>query len=123
MVPLGTGIYIIAPEGNSGNNFINSTQHSRRGQFLTNLFLPAWHVAGTHNLKMGIDADRLDYSQGITRTGYDLYGVDANLLRSVRFEGDGFLSRPNLSASSYVTDHWQAAAELVSGNRRTRRLG
>ncbi len=112
MVPLGTGIYIIAPEGNSGNNFINSTQHSRRGQLLTNLFLPAWHLAGTHNLKMGIDADRLDYSQGITRTGYDLYGVSADLLRSVRFAGDGFLSRPSLSASSYVTDHWQLRPNL-----------
>ena len=83
LVPLGTGIYTITPYGNQGNNFINSTEHSRRGQFLTNLFLPGWHLAGTHNLKMGADVDRLDYEQGINRTGYDLYGVHSNLLRSV----------------------------------------
>jgi hypothetical protein len=112
LVPFGTGIYIITPDGNTGNNFINSTQHSRRGQFLTNLFLPAWHLAGTHNLKMGADVDRVDYAQGITRTGYDLYGVNSDLLRSVTFEGDGFLSRPTLTASSYVTDHWQARRNL-----------
>jgi hypothetical protein len=94
LVPFGTGVYIITPDGKQGNNFINSTQHSRRGQFLTNLFLPAWHLAGTHNLKMGADVDRLDYAQGISRTGYDLYGVNSNLLRSVTFEGDGTSAGP-----------------------------
>lgn len=112
LIPFGTGVYIITPDGDQGTNFINSTQHSRRGQFLTNLFLPPWHLAGTHNLKMGADVDRLDYAQGITRTGYDLYGVNTNLLRSVTFEGHGYLSRPSLTVSSYLTDHWQARRNL-----------
>jgi len=112
LVPFGTGILDIYPTGDKGNNFIDSTEHSRRGQFLTNLFLPARRLAGTHNLKMGADVDRVDYAQGITRTGYDLYGVSGRLLRSVIFEGDGFLSRPTLTASSYVTDHWQARKNL-----------
>ena len=113
LVPLGTGIYTITPYGNQGNNFINSTEHSRRGQFLTNLFLPGWHLAGTHNLKMGADVDRLDYEQGINRTGYDLYGVHSNLLRSVVFDGSGVLSPPSLTLSSYVTDHWQVRPNLI----------
>jgi len=112
LVPFGTGVYIITPEGDQGNNFINSTQHSRRSQWLTNLFLPAWRLAGTHNLKMGVDVDRLTYAQGIDRTGYDLYGVNSNLLRSVTFEGNGTLSHPNLSAASYLTDHWQVRRNL-----------
>jgi hypothetical protein len=112
LIPFGTGVYIITPTGDQGNNFIDSTQHSRRGQFLANLFLPAWHFAGTHNLKMGADVDRLDYAQGISRTGYDLYGDSSNLLRSVTFDGDGYLSRTSLTASSYVTDHWQARKNL-----------
>jgi hypothetical protein len=112
LVPFGTGVYIITPTGTEGDNFLNSTQHSRRGQFLTNLFLPSWHLAGTHQLKMGVDIDRLDYAQGISRTGYDLYGVNTNLLRSVTFEGDGTISRPSLTASSYLTDHWQARRNL-----------
>jgi hypothetical protein len=109
---LARALYIITPNGHQGNNFINSTQQSRRGQFLTNLFLPPWHLAGTHNLKMGADVDRLDYAQGISRTGYDLYGVNSDLLRSVTFEGNGTLSRPSLTASSYLTDHWQARRNL-----------
>ncbi len=113
MVPLGTGTYIIMPNSTEGYNFLNSTQHSRRAQVLTNLFLPSWHLAGAHQLKTGIDVDRLDYSQGATRTGYDLYGVSNNLLRSVTFAGNGYFSRPNLTASSYVTDHWQVRPSLV----------
>lgn len=112
LVPLGLGTYIITPNSTAGYNFLNSTQHSRRGQLLANLFLPAWRLAGTHQLKMGVDLDRLDYSQGINRTGYDLYGVSSNLLRSVTFEGNGYLSRPSLTASSYLTDHWQVRPNL-----------
>jgi hypothetical protein len=112
LVPFGTGVYLITPNGTQGNNFINSTEHSRRGQLLANLFLPPRRLAGTHNLKIGADIDRLTYAQGIARTGYDLYGVSSNLLRSVTFEGNGYLSRPNFSVSSYVTDHWQARKNL-----------
>jgi carboxypeptidase family protein len=112
LVPFGEGTYIITPTGTSGYNFINSTQQSRRGQLLTNLFLPSWHFAGTHQLKTGVDVDRLDYSQFISRTGYDLYGVSDNLLRSVTFAGNGDVNRPSLSASSYITDHWQARQNL-----------
>lgn len=112
LVPFGDGIYIITPNGKAGYNFLNSTQHSRRGQFLANLFLPGWHLAGTHQLKTGVDVDRLNYSQGINRTGYDLYGVNGNLLRSVTFGGNGFLSRPSLTISSYVQDRWQARRNL-----------
>ncbi len=111
-IPFGIGTYIITPNSKAGFNFLNSTEHSRRGQFLANLFLPSWHLAGTHQLKMGADIDRLDYSQGVTRTGYDLYGVSNNLLRSVTFDGNGFLSRPSLTASSYITDHWQVRKNL-----------
>jgi hypothetical protein len=70
-------------------------------------------MAGTHQLKMGADVDRLDFSQGINRTGYDLYGVNSNLLRSVTFGGSGYLSRPSLTAASYVTDHWQVRPNLT----------
>lgn len=112
LVPQGVGTYIITPNGKQGNYFEDSAQSSRRGQLLANLFLKPHHLAGTHQFKMGIDVDRIDYSQDTSRTGYDLYGVSGNLLRSVTFEGNGDLSRPSLEASSYITDHWQARSNL-----------
>jgi len=112
-IPQGIGAYIITPNGAEGYNFVDSRQHSRRGQFLGNLFFPAWKWKGAHQLKIGVDVDRLDYSQDIRRTGYDLYGVSGNLLRSVTFAGSGNLSRPSLSAASYLTDHWQVRPNLT----------
>ena len=112
-IPQGIGTYIITPNGTEGYNFVDSAQNSRRSQFLVNLFLPSWRLAGTHQLKMGIDVDRTDYLQDTSRTGYDLYGVAGNLLRSVTFGGSGDLSRPSLYASSYLMDHWQARKNLV----------
>jgi outer membrane receptor protein involved in Fe transport len=112
-IPQGIGTYIITPNGTQGYNFVDSNQNSRRTQLLTNLFLPSWRLAGTHQLKMGIDVDRTDYFQNTSRTGYDLYGVAGNLLRSVRFGGSGDLSRPSLYASSYLTDHWQVRKNLI----------
>jgi len=112
-IPQGTGDYIIAPQGREGNYFIDSTQTSRRGQFLGNLFLPAFHLAGSHQLKAGFDVDRLDYSQDIRRTGYELFGLTNNLLRSATFGGNGQFSRPSLEASSYLLDHWQVRPNLI----------
>ena len=112
-IPQGIGTYIIIPNGTGGYNFVDSRQHSRRGQFLGNLFFPAWKWKGTHQLKMGVDIDRLNYSQDIQRTGYDLFGVSGNLLRSVTFGGSGNLSRPSLSAASYLIDHWQLRPNLT----------
>lgn len=111
-VPQGNGTYIITPNGKQGNYFEDSAQSSRRSQLLANVFLPARHLGGAHQLKMGADMNRLDYSQDTTRTGYDLYGVSGNLLRSVTFAGSGDLRRPSLEVSSYVTDHWQARKNL-----------
>jgi outer membrane receptor protein involved in Fe transport len=112
MIPDGTGIYIINPNGTEGYNFVNTTQNSRRSQFLTNLFLPVINFGGAHQLKIGFDGDRLDYSQDSRRTGYDLYGVSGDLLRQVTFEGNGIFSRPNLTASSYIADHWRLRQNL-----------
>jgi outer membrane receptor protein involved in Fe transport len=112
-IPQGIGTYIIMPNGTSGYNFVDSNQNSRRAQFLVNLFPRSWHLLGAHQLKMGIDVDRTDYIQDTSRTAYDLYGVSNNLLRSVHFAGSGVLSRPSLTASSYITDHWRFRKNLI----------
>lgn len=110
--PEGIGTYNIMPNGTSGYYFVDSSQNSRRDQFLGNLFLPARHLAGSHQLKVGFDVDRLSYSQDISRTGYNLYGESGGLLRSVVFAGNGKFSKPGLYASSYVTDRWQVRQKL-----------
>jgi len=112
-IPQGEGIYIYTPEGRQGNYFVDSTQHSRRDQFLGNLFLPALHSAGRHQFKTGFEVDRLGYSQETRRTGYQLFGVSNDLLRSVTFAGNANFSRPSLEASWYALDNWQVRRNLT----------
>ena len=112
-IPQGNNLYIIAPNGKQGNYFVDSTQTSRRDQFLTNLFLPAFHLAGAHQLKAGIDLDRLNYGQDIRRTGFEQIGLAGEVLRRVTFGGSGVASRPSLEMSSYLLDEWRLKPNLL----------
>jgi len=112
-IPQGQALYLFTPNGNQGNYYVDSKQHSERKQFLSNLFLPAFNWLGSHQLKAGVDLDRLDYSQDTRRTGFENIGVGGDVLRQVSFAGSGVLSRPSLEASSYIQDTWKVRSNLV----------
>ena len=112
-VPQGDALYVFTPNGRQGNYYIDSTQTSQRKQLLANLFLPSFHFAGTHQLKTGVDLDRLSYSQDIRRTGFENVGLAGNVLRQVTFAGSGILARPSLEFSSYLLDNWKIRPNLV----------
>ena len=112
-IPQGQAVYQFTLKGNRGNYYVDSTQHSQRKQFLSNLFLPAFSWAGNHQLKAGVDIDRLDYSQDTRRTEFENVGVGDAVLRQVSFKGSGVLSRPSLEASSYIQDTWTVRSNLV----------
>ncbi len=44
--PQGQNLYIIAPQGNSGNYFVNSTQAAARDQGLIHAYLPKFQFCG-----------------------------------------------------------------------------
>jgi carboxypeptidase family protein len=106
-IPQGHSMYLFTPSGRLGNFYVDSTQTSDRKQFLSNLFLPPVQRAGSHQLKAGIDFDRLNYSQNTRRTGFGNIGLSGDLLRRVMFQGSGLLTRPSLEFSSYVLDNWK----------------
>lgn len=106
-VPQGDAIYVISPQGQSGNYFVDSTQHSRRDQVLVNAFLPRFKAAGVHQIKAGVGLDRLNYDAGFRRTGYNQLGLAGELLEQTVFQGSGQFRRPNLELSSYVLDDWR----------------
>ncbi|MBZ5608080.1 MAG: TonB-dependent receptor [Acidobacteriia bacterium] len=111
-IPQGQSTYLFTPEGRRGNFYVDSTQESDRKQFLTNLFLPSFHWLGSHQIKTGIDVDRLNYRQDIRRTAFENLDQAGRLLRLVAFEGNGALSQPSLEASSYLLDHWKIRPDL-----------
>ncbi len=112
-VPQGDALYVFNPNGREGNFYVDSTQKSQRKQFLANLFLPSFQWLGTHQFKIGVDADRLEYTQDTRRTGFENVGLANNVLRLVTFAGSGVLARPSLELSSYIVDNWKIRPNLV----------
>ena len=110
--PLGQDLYVFSPDGRSGNNYLNSTQTATRDQALVDAFFPAFHFAGTHQLKAGVDADRLHYTGAFDRTGYQVYGYSGQLLSQTLFGAPASFRLPDTEFSSYVRDTWQLNKRL-----------
>lgn len=112
-VPQGQQILEILPEGRRGNYFADAVRKARRDQYLANFFLPAFSLAGSHQLKLGLDLDSVRYWQDVRRTGYQHYRPDYSVLRAVRFGGSGQLWRSNLEAAAYLQDSWRVRPGLL----------
>ncbi len=108
----GGGLLIVSPAGQSGNNFVNSSQWASRDQVLANVFLPQWQFAGAHQIKVGGDFDHLDYRADFARTGYQQIGLAGTLLSQTVFTGSGVFQRSNIEASSYVVDSWRVKHDV-----------
>ena len=112
-IPQGHDYQILTPFGRGGNSFLDATQRSRRDQLLANLFLPSFTLAGTHQVKVGMDLDRLQYDQDFARTGYELFGVDGARLSLTTFAGSGKVHTQNYESSSYIVDAWRVRRNLL----------
>ena len=112
-IPQGHGYQILTPFGRRGNSFLDATQNSQRNQVLANLFLPSFQFAGRHQVKVGMDLDRLKYDQDFRRTGYELFGVNGDRLSLTTFAGSGRVHTRNYEISSYVVDAWRVKPNLL----------
>jgi hypothetical protein len=112
-VPEGTEPYVISPEGRSGNYFVDSQEHGRRDQLFANFFPRQMHFWGKHQLKMGVDAQRLNYDARFQRTGFEIIGLNGLPVSSTKFGGDGDFGLPNTVVATYLNDHWQPAEHLT----------
>ena len=111
-VPQGEGLYILSPDGRSGNNFVNSNEWADRDQLLANVFLPQLELAGAHQLKVGADLDTLNYDANFARTGYEQIGLSGSLLSRTLFAGSGVFQRSNTEESTYLVDTWRARRNI-----------
>jgi len=111
--PLGEALYLFTPEGRAGNYYVHGDQNASRDQFLTNAFLRSFHLLGTHQIKTGIDLDRLGYSQDILRTGFEYLSADQLPVRRVMYAGSGAFGSTAFEASGYVQDSWRVRENLL----------
>jgi hypothetical protein len=125
LTPAGTLPYFITPETAGQNYYLFADTRARRWQGLANLYLPPkkWH--GQHELKMGIDTDRLTYHADFQRTPISFltaaptlpYSGDCLALticsRYSVFSGGSNSYADNLETSGYIQDRWLATDRLL----------
>ncbi len=112
-LPQGDQIFQITPFGNLGNYFAALDRHFYRQQGTGNLFLPTLHLAGTHQLKFGVDVEHEAFHQQVERHDYEVLNADNTVARYVTFAGSPFEQRQNLEAAQYVQDAWTPRPDLV----------
>jgi len=110
--PQGQNLYIISPQGNSGNYFVNSTQAAVRDQGLIKAYLPKFQFAGSHRIEAGADASWLHYSADFRRTGYQVFGLPGQLISETLFPAPASFHVGDAEMSAYLLDTWRATNHL-----------
>jgi len=132
LTPHGAAPYFITTTTAGGTYYLDDTTQARRFQFLSNLYLPPRHWHGNHDVKLGIDLDRIDYDAeffrrpisfwpGITAPGNGACPTAANgtpispspCIRYSLFSDGSYSTTFNSEASAYVEDRWSLSNRLL----------
>jgi len=112
-IPQGQELFQILPETRRGNHFVDAVRSAGRDQFIVNGFAPTFEAAGEHQVKAGIDLDRVDYFQDVSRTGFENFDERGTRVIQTVFGGSGRLRRDNYEAAVYVQDSWRVRPGLL----------
>lgn len=117
--PLSNAPYVITPQGATGNYYLRSHSTARRTQGIADWYLPKhWH--GRHDLKLGLDFDRLTYDQFSQRSSLSstrdcpMTGPPCDpLALSSTFLGATPSTIYNTEFSGYIEDRWAPFSHLL----------
>lgn len=125
--------YVVTPETAEGNYYMSAQTTAQRYQGLANLYLSPkqWH--GRHEIKTGVDVDRIDYSPTFDRTSISYLNEGQTLptgqtcqafapftpvlpspcSRYSAFNGLSQTQTYNLELSGYAQDAWSPADRVL----------
>jgi hypothetical protein len=117
LISRGTEPYFLSPETAGGNYYLTAHTRADRWQAVSNLYLHPRQWRGRHDLKMGVDLDRLRYDANYVRNpiSYLREGQNMGDCISVKpspcsrysvFPGTPALTQYNTEASGYAQDRW-----------------
>jgi hypothetical protein len=105
--------YAITPELAQGSYFENRTGRSQRVEGVATLYLPARQWEGKHDLKAGLDLDRIGYNQDQARAPVSYLREDRTLDRQSVFAPAASFSLHNDEIGVYLEDRWQMKKDLL----------
>ncbi len=113
VAPMGSQTYIQTPNGTSGNYYLSNRARGVRTEVIGNVFVPPQHAMGKHEIKLGIDVDRLSDFQEFNRHSYLIERDDGSTSRSVSFTNAPPFTRYNVETGGYVQDRWSPLQRLL----------
>lgn len=113
LIPRGTEPYISTPTGRSGNYYYDGTQRSSRDQVIANVYVPSFSFAGSHQIKAGLDLNRVSWSQDATRGQIHLLDGEGRPIRSITYIGSGVVETTNRETAGFVQDSWSVHPRLA----------
>lgn len=118
--PQGDQAYVITPFGAQGNFFRDDKEWSGRQEFLINGFVRPISWFGNHQIEVGANVERSNFSQTIFRHELTVVRADNSIVRSVQFEGSPQQFFTKVEVYSYAVDRWSPTPTLtVEGGFRT----
>ena len=107
--------YEYTPELTEGSYFENLSGRSQRLEGTAALYLPPKQWLGQHDVKAGLDVDRIAYDQRQTRMPVSYLREDGTLERQSVFEAAPAFTMHNGEIGAYVQDRWQPAKGWARG--------
>ena len=112
-VPHPDGPFRITPELYLGSYFEALTGHSQRTEGNAALYLAPRNWHGQHNVKLGIDIDRIRYDQRATLAPIGYLREDGTLLRQSTFPEGLPSTLHNVESGAYLQDRWALPQGLL----------
>jgi hypothetical protein len=104
--PHGDIPYQLTPETAKGSYFENLTGTSQRQEGNADLYLPQQHWAGSHDFRVGIDLDHIDFGETVARMPVNYLRENGTLLRQSVFPATPPFTRHTAEIGSFIEDHW-----------------
>lgn len=112
-VPHPDGSFRVTPEIYLGSYFQALTGRSQRIQGNAALYLPPRHWQGQHNLKLGVDIDRVTYNERQSLAPINYLREDGTKLRQSTFPGVVPSALHNVETGIYLQDRWTLPRGLL----------
>jgi hypothetical protein len=111
--PHGNIPFDLTPEQSTGSDFENTTTRSQRFEAYSSVYLPAMHFEGSHQFRLGVDADHVGYLANVTLATVNYLREDRTLERQSVFPAFAPFTRNNVELGAYAEDQWSTRGLLV----------
>ena len=111
--PHGGAPYVLSPSTASGNYFETFHGDSRRAQAIANLSLKPINRHGHHELRLGAQADQINFGERFTDRPYSTLRADGKLLRTTTLPPSTSFTRDDVETGAYLEDRWSVHDRLL----------